>query len=374
MGVVNFMENTLTRFSKYVRRNLVKYSEYRNIRRKKNLINKVQLSEAQEKEIKEFFKQHYGKSISTDWHRLYQSYTGIYQKDYFPEILFSTELEPLLNPYKIASFLGDKNLLPLLFSGIDNLIIPTTYASCISGTYKDGFGNIITKDRLNAVLGNIGNCVIKKTIDTNSGKDVQICNFSNGIDTKSSKSLVKILSAFGDNFVVQELIHQHTALATLNPTSVNTFRVITYILDGNVFVCPVALRLGRASSDRDNIHYGGIVIGVTEDGKLKPTAFSEYGECFDKHPDTQITFAGYSLPIMAMGGGNELIINRVAREAHSRIPWLGILSFDLTIDRNGKVVLLEVNTIGQSAWFCQMVNGKSLFGENTGKILNMIRK
>lgn len=59
---------------------------------------------------------------------------------------------------------------------------------------------------------------------------------------------------------------------------------------------------------------------------------------------------------------------------HANLPYLGILSWDLSLDTEGSVVLIEVNTTGQSAWFCQMVNGESLFGENTGKMLQLIRK
>lgn len=59
---------------------------------------------------------------------------------------------------------------------------------------------------------------------------------------------------------------------------------------------------------------------------------------------------------------------------HANLPYLGILSWDLSLDTEGAVVLIEVNTTGPSAWFCQMVNGESLFGENTGKMLQLIRK
>ena len=59
---------------------------------------------------------------------------------------------------------------------------------------------------------------------------------------------------------------------------------------------------------------------------------------------------------------------------HANLPYLGILSWDLSLDTEGAVVLIEVNTTGQSAWFCQMVNVESLFGENTGKMLQLIRK
>lgn len=102
MGTVHTIENHLTAISRTIRRVLVSYSERQNIQKKRKLIDKVSLTETQKQEIKEFFRKNYGKSLSTAWHRLYQSYTGIYCKDYFPEILFSTRLEPKLNPYREA--------------------------------------------------------------------------------------------------------------------------------------------------------------------------------------------------------------------------------------------------------------------------------
>lgn len=52
---------------------------------------------------------------------------------------------------------------------------------------------------------------------------------------------------------------------------------------------------------------------------------------------------------------------------------MGILSWDLTIDEEGQVVIIEMNSTGQSAWFPQFVNGESLFGENTPQILKLIK-
>ena len=91
MGTVHTIENHLTAISRTIRRVLVSYSERQNIQKKRKLIDKVSLTETQKQEIKEFFRKNYGKSLSTAWHRLYQSYTGIYCKDYFPEILFSIQ-------------------------------------------------------------------------------------------------------------------------------------------------------------------------------------------------------------------------------------------------------------------------------------------
>ena len=275
MGTVHTIENHLTAISRTIRRVLVSYSERQNIQKKRKLIDKVSLTETQKQEIKEFFRKNYGKSLSTAWHRLYQSYTGIYCKDYFPEILFSTRLEPKLNPYREAEILVDKSFLPLLFSGIEGLHIPQTYLSCVKGIYRNGNNALLSPAEAYMSLFDRGKCVVKKTIDTSSGRDVQICNFVGGQDIGSSLAVREVLEKFGNNFVVQELIHQADVLATLNPSSVNTFRVITYILDDRIHICPIALRLGRSSSDRDNIHYGGVCIGINaeeqEENRKKET-------------------------------------------------------------------------------------------------------
>ena len=71
--VTNKMERVLCGFSSWVRRTMILFGEKASIKRKKTLINKVVLTKEQKKEIKSFFKKHYGKSISFKWHRLYQS-------------------------------------------------------------------------------------------------------------------------------------------------------------------------------------------------------------------------------------------------------------------------------------------------------------
>ena len=68
-GTVHTIENHLTAISRTIRRVLVSYSERQNIQKKRNLIDKVSLTETQKQEIKEFFRKNYGKSLSTAWHR-----------------------------------------------------------------------------------------------------------------------------------------------------------------------------------------------------------------------------------------------------------------------------------------------------------------
>jgi len=98
MFVIVNIRKALDGIDRFASSNLIAYGEWRNIRKKSGLINSVVLTKAQEQEIDGFYKEYYRKSIDKPWHRLYQNYTGVFRYDYFSEILFSTKLEPLLNP------------------------------------------------------------------------------------------------------------------------------------------------------------------------------------------------------------------------------------------------------------------------------------
>ncbi len=165
--------------------------------------------------------------------------------------------------------------------------------------------------------------------------------------------------------VVQECIKQHEKLNTLYPNSVNTFRVITYLWKGKVYHVPLALRIGQGGGYLDNAHAGGMFIGVSDSGRLSPVAFTEFGDRYEKHPDTQIEFGNYEIDFVP-----EII--KTAEKLHLNTPQLGIISWDIAVDENKIMVLIEANTRGQSIWFPQMANGKGAFGENTREILQFI--
>lgn len=336
-----------------------------NIIKKKKLIQSVNLDDNEIRQAQTFFKKWYGKKIPLYWHRLYQSFSGIYRKDYFPEILFSTKYEPMVNPFRpIAAQFGDKNLLHQLFGRVEGVEIPRTFFSCVNGVYRNSNHLIISRQQLCQSVGDMY-AVIKKTVDSSSGRDVQIVDMHNGIDAKSGKRIEELIGEYGENFVIQDLIKQHELLSRINPSSLNTFRVMTYILNNKVNVCPIALRVGRNGADRDNIHYGGITVGIDDSGRLREYAFSEFGERFTEHPDTHVVFSETVLPFVD-------VLREKAILLHSELPWLKVISWDLSINEKGNVVLIEANTVGQSAWFPQMANGEALFGDNTSEILHMI--
>lgn len=128
---------------------------------------------------------------------------------------------------------------------------------------------------------------------------------------------------------------------------------------------PLALRIGQGGGYLDNAHAGGMFIGVSDTGQLNSVAFTEFGDRYEKHPDTQIEFKNYVIDFVP-----EII--KTTEKLHLSTPQLGIISWDITVDECKMIVLIGANTRGQSIWFPQMANGKGAFGENTKEILQFI--
>lgn len=341
--------------------------EIKNIRKKKNLYKNVKLTKDQINEIDEYYVLHYGKKISKKWHRLYQSYSGVYNKKYVPEIIFSTKLEPLLDPYDLCRGICDKSLIELLYNDVKDLYIPQTILLNCSDVFYDRKRNIISKYDIYDKLKNAGRVVIKPILDSSSGKNVRVLNIKNSKDTISQKKLEDILKEYNKNYIIQECIKNCNELASFHPNSINTVRLITYVLDGKFYHCPITVRMGCNGKNVDNSHAGGLSVGINEDGICKKYAFKESGERYEKHPNTNVKFENYKVPLIP-----EMI--NIAYECHKRTPHMQMISWDMTINDKNQITLIEVNAGAQSTWFPQYATGESLFGDNTEAMLERIRR
>ncbi len=323
---------------------------------KKNQWKQIVLTPEQEQEIKSI----YGKRISCKWHRLYQSYTGVFNKDYFPEILFSSKLEPKLCPRNICKVLQDKSLVEILYASVPGLKFPRTVIVNSSGIYYDAERNIITKEA--AAYSVERWCaqnafIIKPTTDTKEGHNV--LKFRSA--TVNRDKALELFRKYGKNFIIQECMRNQEEIQALYDKAFNTFRIMTYILNDKLYHIPPILRVGRFGKEIDDELY----IGVSDEGILSAEAFSYEGERYLAHPDSHITFSGYHIP-----GVPKLV--ECAYACHKKTPHTKFISWDLSLSEAGDPILIEANLLGHSAWFPQVVCGASTFGENTKPMLELI--
>ena len=172
--------------------------------------------------------------------------------------------------------------------------------------------------------------VIKPTVDSSSGKNIKF------IQKEELAHIERELDGIGNDYIIQYAIEPHTVFSKI-----------------------------------DNIHAGGLVVGVEDTGRLLPTAYQlGYGDNDKKytiHPLSGIQFEQITLPCMTR------VIN-AAYSAHAKLPRIGIVSWDFTVDKDENPVLIEANIKSQSIWFPQIVHGKGAFEENTPVLLKLIRE
>lgn len=98
-------------------------------------------------------------------------------------------------------------------------------------------------------------------------------------------------------FIVEELIEQGKELAIVHPQSVNSLRVVTFVIGNQVNIIGVTWRIGVGDSMMDNAGAGGIYASVDfEHGFVQTDAVNYHGGRFNIHPDTQVQIVGYILP------------------------------------------------------------------------------
>lgn len=348
----------------------MKGAEKYALHRKRGLYTYVKWSNQQKVEFNKFWKNNYGQKIDSRGHKLYEGINGVFHKNYFPDYLFATKLEPKLNNYIYARLYGDKSLTELLYSKSSKLKMPQTYLVKSSGIWYDAKRKILDSVEVKNSLYNLGAAIIKPTVGGNSGKGIIFCNFVDGIDLNKETSIDTLINSDYNDFIIQEKLVQHSSFSMLYPSSINTIRIITYIANEKVYHADICLRMGTGGIKVDNIHAGGIGIGISNSGILNEYAYklgySDSKIKMDKHPDTEIIFGNYKLE-----GINGII--ETALDLHGLTPHMGIISWDFMVDKEGDSILIEANYMGQAIWFTQIVHGKPFFGENTEYMINLIK-
>ncbi len=311
------------------------------------------LSSEQEKEIQDFYQRLIGKRICLDSHKYFYSRTGYYSKEYVPLYLYHTDLLNKANKTKVG-FLSDKNLTDVMFHGVKQ---PKTILKNINGYYYFE-GKPVTREEALELSKNLKNVLIKPARGTH-GNGVMSLEVENGITNHNEKTLETIFDEYVMDFQIQERLKQHERMSALNPTSVNTLRILTYRSGMEILVIYSVIRIGRQGQVIDNQCAGGISTKIDKEGKLGKFSFGGYNEDNILKTDSGIILDGYEVP------SYHNAIDFV-KQLHYRVPFFDLIGWDIAIDEVGDPVLIEWNTmpgLSQSAF------GPG-FGEYTERIIS----
>lgn len=334
--------------------------------RRKEIYESVKLTSKQIKSINDLFIKNYGKKVPNWWHKEYTAFTGNFDVNYFPELLYIPEFEKYMNhDSSLANVLENKNLLPI-FASSTNIKMPENIIYSREYIVKNHNNKILNKNEIIETISNVGDCFYKPSTDSGSGIGCKIFNFKNGKDEISGSTVEEIVNNFDKNFVIQKRVKCHESISKLYDGSVNTFRIITYRWHDEFINCPSIMRIGQNGSYLDNAHAGGMFIAIDDDGTLHETAFTEFKTEYRCHPNTNIVFNNYKIDLFPK-------VIEAALEMHKSVPEIGIINWDFTIDEDGNPLLIEANINGGGIWLIQMAHGKSAFGNTTPEILEWLK-
>lgn len=373
---MSFLKSILVKYSRLFAKiepklDVIKYyqDDIKHLKSQKDKINSVVWTESQQKEFDDFWKTNYGETIPSGGSKLFEYISGNYNSRYIPGYFYRVAVEPFFNPYNESFIYEYKGNYEFLFGGIDGVRFPKTIVSCMNRYYRIG-NDVVSKKDVLQICRNIGETIIKPSKWSGAGRNVSCINIIDGVDTITGKSLEEILSYYNNDFVIQERIINSDTMRKLSPNALSTFRVTSYLFNGEVYVCPIGMRMGVNDSVVDNLCAGGIVVGVHDNGVLyeKAHTYSQTGYVsYEKHPVSGIAFSNYYI-----GEVSKLI--EAAKSLHSHITSIGIVSWDLTFDDNNEVVMIEANLLNQGTDFSQFATGEGMFRENTAGILATLPK
>lgn len=308
----------------------------------KDLKNHKKLTKEQKKEIQDFYVGMIGKKIPLYSHEYFYSRTGIFNKEYVPTNIYHCELVPKANLHYLNRAYGDKNVCDILFHN-ENVV--HTILKNINGYYyfED---RPVSEEEAVALCQNMEEVIIKPSQDS-KGKGVQLISIKDGTTNVDGMSISDLFKQYDKNFLIQPCVRQHKDMAALNPSSLNTLRILSYRSEMEVLIIYSVIRIGRKGQIIDNQCAGGISTMITSEGKLGKTAFGGYSTDNITKTDTGITLEGYQVP--SYDKAIELV-----KHLHLRLPFFNLIGWDVAIQENGEPLLIEFNTnpgLSQSA-FC----------------------
>ena len=124
------------------------------------------------------------------------------------------------------------------------------------------------------------------------------------------------------------MVIQHPKMASLCPTSVNTCRIATLLGDKQQGIVYAFLRIGNGKV-MDNVDCGGMAARIDLDtGRLLTVGADKQGNTFIKHPITNTSIIGFTIPYWEEA-------KAMCLKAAEKVPEMRFIAWDVAITENG---------------------------------------
>lgn len=332
-----------------------KYRAFQSYRSAKRRVRNMSNCENFRKEYKEIVKPYwkkYGVKPSIVWYQLWCSRKKEVDPQFIPDSLWYSKILPYYSNMQFRRALEDKNYHAVWF---DDVKRPETVVRNVAGVFYDADYQIITRAAAVEKCLNYKNCLVKPSIDSGEGR---LIRFFDREENLTAESVEKVFDEFGANFLVQQVIRQHPSLAQLNPDSINTIRVISFLYEGEVHILSSIVRIGKANSRVDNFGAGGTQCSILLGGQLADEAVNKKME-WGTVSMSGVPYAEIRVP------SYDKIIDIIV-EKHKKLAHFKLIGWDFSVDENEEPVFIEYN-------ICPGTNqeeGIPTFGNLTDEVLD----
>lgn len=265
----------------------------------------------------------FGNRRYAPWLYLYAAVSGEFKEGWIPDNYYGEVVVPKwqgtygkisdLRPLNALLFRSDA--FPDLLSYMNGFFFDTAYRPVLQEAVKE----VLFYDRDHVVfkLNNSRRGGGFHVFDAQSFNVEQVRNLGNGL--------------------FQSFIDQHTALAKFAPASVATIRITTVVEEnGDVSVRASNLRLGSGVDTHVQSQSQILVSVDRQSGALSGIGYTSDWQELTAHPTSHVPFAGNIVPAFKA-------CTETVTELHKKILYVRCIGWDVAVDQEEKVRLMEWN-------------------------------
>lgn len=294
----------------------------------------------------------YGYKPAKYWYQIFCDADQKIDPRYIPDDLYYGEMIPYFSNSQFRRFGEDKCYHDVWFPDIKR---PQTICKNIAGVYYNPDMEPITFDEaVSLALAFHDECLVKPSIDSGEGRLIQFFTpetINRGVVEAAFKEM-------GANFIMQAAVKQHEVLSRMNPSSLNTIRVVSFFFEGKVYILSCILRIGAPNAKVDNVGAGGYACPIHPNGQLNDKAVNRKAEWVSEN-STGVKFVDIQIPEF------DRVIDTV-KFAHKRLAHFKLIGWDMSVDIQGDPVMIEYNTCPGA----NQISCGPTFGDLTDRVLD----
>ena len=278
-----------------------------------------------------------GDRVYAPWLYVYSALAGDFKEGWIPDNYYGKVVIPAIK--------GNYRTLGLFKALSTQLFQSSAFpdvAYYVNGLFLERNYTVLDEREVQEVLFKNGEVVVYKLEHSSKGEGIFFFD-KDSFDTKKIQRL--------GNGVFQDYIDQHPFFKEYMPSSVATLRLTTIIDDsGNPSARACFLRTARSGETHIKSSSSIHTSVNPKTGELDAQGYLQTMLTVERHPDSDIAFAGKRIPEF------DNCVS-VALELHRLIPYMRCVGWDMVVDKDNDIKVMEWNGGHNGIMFSEATQG-----------------